>query len=70
MSLVFVIRNRDVWVRSWETKLESKLFEVIEETDEESYFDDLENSEREIFDGDDDADMKGLRQEVSKQIDM
>ena len=45
--------------------LNHKHFEVIEETDEEFYFDDMENSESEAFDDEDyDADMKGLKNEV------
>ena len=49
-------------IQNWNTKQ----FEVIEETDEEFYFDILENSESDNFD-DDDA-MKGLKHEVSKHI--
>ena len=44
-----------------------KLFEVIEETDEELYFDKLENSVSENFDDDD---IKGLKQEVRKYTGM
>ena len=53
--------------------LNHKQFEVIEETDEEFYFDDIENSESEAFDDDDDdddADMKGLQNEVRTHTDM